>query len=343
MTNPTNIFHLWQSMDDYNETQIYGKLNAGINWGIFIEVAEGKAEYIPLEIKMRTDKILTRDLIGCPGCCGLISKKALEIIELASFRDFIMFPLTVNNASYFALYATKSLDCLDIENSIYTKLNIGNVEWGYFEISKHAFYLDKIKPSTAFKLPQTEYQLYCTEDIGRRILENNLCMMAQPLLYEEPDLRTNRVQYNNPFLGISFEEPLNYRLACKQYKKMQQGKKLSDKAWENKMPTPQKDEYILEMKYFELLKSDTWLQKVEIYIHLTAREPETIFNENRAVTKLHNIRPDFDCRTNENHWATTCIKPFKNKFSFVVIIIHREDEEKYFENAIEIFRNMTFS
>ena len=339
---PTNIFHIWESMNDYNETQVYDKLNEAFDWAIFKQVAEGKAEYKPLAIKMRTNKILKKDLIDAPGCQGIFSKKAIEIIGLDTFRDFMIFPLTINGASYFAVYCLKELDCLDKENSPHNFLNSGDTEFGFWEIEKHSFHLDKIKANTVFKLQETYRYLYCTEEIGSRILENNLVLMAQPLLVEEIDIRTNRVQYNNPFLGISFEEPLNFKLACKQYEKLQQGKKITAKAWENKMPTSTNDEYILEMRQFELLKSNTWLQKTEIYIHLSARNAEDIFKERNAIKKQKNIRKDFDCRMNEYEWETTCIAPFKNGLNYVVIIVHREEDKKYLNMAIEVFKEISF-
>jgi hypothetical protein len=38
----TNIFHLYENYEDYNETKVYGKLNEGIDWSIFAQFAEGK-------------------------------------------------------------------------------------------------------------------------------------------------------------------------------------------------------------------------------------------------------------------------------------------------------------
>ena len=201
---PTNIFQIWESANDWNETQVYGKLNADIDWSIFKQVAEGKVDYKPLEIKLKTNKILKKDLTGAPGCNGLISKRALEIIGLDAFRDFMSFPLTVNDVIYFALYHLKSLDCLDKDNSPHTLINTGNTEFGFWEMEKFSFHLDKIKLNTVFTIPETERNLYCTEEIGRKILENNLVIVSQPLLHEEVDIRTNRVKYSNPILGISF-------------------------------------------------------------------------------------------------------------------------------------------
>ena len=341
---PTNIFHIWESINDYNETQVYGKQNVDIDWGIFSKVAEGKAEYKPLQIKMRTNKILKKDLIGAPGCNCLISKKALEIIGLDAFRDCISFPLTINDAPYFAMLILKSVDCLDKENSPHTYLNIGDVEFGFWEIQKHQFHLDRLKANTVFTLPQTDRLIYCTGDIGRKILESDLSIMAQPLLTEEVDIRTNRVQYNNPFLGISFEEPLNFKLACKQYEKLQQGKKLTAKAWENKIPPVAKDEYVLELSQFELLKSNGWFQKGELFIYISAKKPEEIFAERKCVEK-ENIRPDFDCRIYEYGFQTTCIASFKDGLSYVVIIVHRNDDVtlKYYEKTKNFFRAIKFN
>ncbi len=329
-------------MTDYNETQVYGKLNEAIDWSIFKKVADGKAEYKPLEIKLKSNKILKKDLIGAPGCNGLISIKALELIGLDAFRDCMSFPLTINGESYFALYFLKNIDCLDAENSPHTLINTGVTEFGFWEIEKHSFHTNKIEPNTVFTIPQTERFLYCTEEIGRKILKNNLAIVAQPLLAEELDIRTNRVHYNNTELGIQFEEPLNFKLDCKQIDKLRANKKLTKKDWQHKNQFKNGDEYILEMRQFELIKSNDWLQKSEIYIHLTNRQADEIFKERSAIKILENIHPDFDCRINEYEWKTTCIAPFKDGMSYVVIIVHRNDDKKYYEMAKEVFRKMKF-
>jgi hypothetical protein len=37
-----NVFILWESMVDYNETNMHGGLNEDVNWSIFRDIAEGK-------------------------------------------------------------------------------------------------------------------------------------------------------------------------------------------------------------------------------------------------------------------------------------------------------------
>jgi hypothetical protein len=344
MTRPNNIFLLWEPMTDYNETQIYGKLNADINWAIFREAAEGKTKYKPLQLKLRNNKVLKKDLVSCPGCNGLISKKGLEIIGMDAFRDFIFFPLTINEVPYFALYTQKNNDCLDEENSLHKKLNIGDTEFDFWEVEKYNFHLDKIKPNTVFTIPQTDRNLYCTEEIGRKILENELVIMAQPLLLEEKDVR-KRVQFNNPVFGVSFDEPLNWQITCEQYDKLKKGKKLKPSDWQTDFGRSKTEIQIVELQRFELLQSNNWLDKARIYIQVSMRQPEVIFNERSAITKIDIPHPDlrFDCRVNEYNWERTLIAPYKKGLSFVVIIVTRDDDEKYLQNAINVFQTIKFN
>ena len=98
----------------------------------------------------------------------------------------------------------------------------------------------------------------------------------------------------------------------------------------------------MELRQFELLKSNDWLQKSEIYIHISARNPEEIFKERNAIKKQE-IRTDFDCRINEYEYETTCIAPFKDELSYVVIIVHRNDDKKYYEMAKKVFKEISFN
>jgi hypothetical protein len=73
-----NVFKLWQSMDDYNQTHLYGGLNEAIDWAILREISEGKrsvSDYKPMSLKLKTNKILKKDLIQAPAGAYFISEK----------------------------------------------------------------------------------------------------------------------------------------------------------------------------------------------------------------------------------------------------------------------------
>ncbi len=77
-----NVFKLWQSMDDHNETQVYGGLNESIDWSIFRNIADGKipaTDYKPVHLKLANNKILKKDFIQAPAGIYFISKKDWEI------------------------------------------------------------------------------------------------------------------------------------------------------------------------------------------------------------------------------------------------------------------------
>lgn len=344
MSSIDNVLMIWQPLDRHHETQVYGKLNANIDWSVFDKIVSGQmpfSDYQPLQIKMRTNAILNHDLIRCPGCSGLWSQKSVDIIGLEALRNFQTFPVFVNEKPYFAIQAKQVNDCLDVKNSDYTELNIGS---GIFlEIKKYAFDCGKISENSIFVIPQTEYFLYCTENIGRKLLENELGVIVQPLLREIEDLR-QRVVYDNPFFGISFAEPKNWRLDCKQLKTLKTGKKVAAKSWELAAPESGQNAEILSLQRFQQLKSDDWNDKARITIAIWNASAEAIFEQNNTIIMQNISHPDrhFEVRTNEYQWYRTLITPYKNGLNLVVGITTRNDDPAYLAEAIQVFQNIKF-
>ncbi|MFM2392416.1 MAG: hypothetical protein RLZZ546_393 [Bacteroidota bacterium] len=57
-------------MADYDETQLYGGLNEAFDWSIFRSLSEGKmsvSDYKPVHLKMKTNKILKKDITSAPA------------------------------------------------------------------------------------------------------------------------------------------------------------------------------------------------------------------------------------------------------------------------------------
>jgi hypothetical protein len=216
-----NVFKLWQSMEDYNQTQLYGGLNEVIDWSIFRNISEGTmpvADYKPVHSKLRTNKILKKDLIQAPADIYFISEKFKNYFAPEVFENTVLLPATINDVPYFAWTFLSKNDCLDREDSQLEDFKYD--ENG--EQIPHKFIFDqaKIKDNRFFKLPNDAYEVpYCDEIVGRKILASDLNLMAQPLIYEEKDLR-KRVTYHNPVLGIQFEEPENWHLECSQLMKI---------------------------------------------------------------------------------------------------------------------------
>ena len=342
MSKVTNVFHLWQPQTDYNETNIWSKLNADIDWSIFRRTAEGEIlfeNYTPIQFKLRTNKILKHGLIRGAGNVQILSQKALDVIGLEALSDFKIFPVFVNNAPYFALYALKKTDCLDLNNSQYTELNIGDD--GFYEISKHAFHLNKIKESSLFFMHKSSDFLYCTGDIGRKILENELVIMAQPLIEEVEDLR-KEVVYDNPIVGISFTEPRNWQMEGTVYEQLKTGKKLTEKAWKSEIPSNKDDISLVYMQRFRLLKENNWLNKASISINISKRKAEDIFQKNEQPFSINHSDKDFKGQINEGQFYITLVAPYKNDLSFDVRIVSWDDDKKYLEEAKKVFQNIRF-
>jgi hypothetical protein len=343
-----NVFKLWQLMDDYNQTQLYGGLNEAIYWSILREISEGKrsiSDYKPMSLKLKNNKILKKDLIQAPAGAYFISEKFKNHFESEVFEDTVLLPATINDVPYYAWVFLSVNDCLNREDSQLEdfKYDDNSEQMPY----KFVFDQTKIKGNRFFKLPNDNFEVpYCDEIIGRKILASDLNLMAQPLIYEEKDLR-KRMTYHNPVLEIQFEEPENWHLECKQTIKIKQGKKLSDNDWELQFKNDELDFGLLSMYRKQLLVSSNWLQKAEIHIGLTKRTADAIFKERSAFNIFDFAHDDikFECRINEYEWEKTLIAPYKNGLNLYVIVVNRtsfKTDEMYKNEALEVLKNIQF-
>jgi hypothetical protein len=178
-------------------------------------------------------------------------------------------------------------------------------------------------------------------------LTSDLILMAQPLIYEEKDLR-KRMTYHNPVLNIQLNEPENWHLECTQTIKIKQDKKLSDKDWEVKFKNDELDFGLFSLYRKQLLISTNWLQKGEIHVGLTKRSAETIFSERNAIKPLDFQHDDlkFGCRMNEYEWEKTLIAPYKNGLNLYIIVVNRtsyKTDELYKNESLEVLKSIRFS
>jgi hypothetical protein len=344
-----NVLKLWQSMDDYNQTQLYSGLNEAIDWSILRDISEGKrsvGDYKPMSLKLKTNKILKKDLIQAPAGAYFISEKFKNYFDTEVFENTVLLPATVNDVPYYAWVFLSVNDCLNREESQLEdfKYDENSEQMPY----KFVFDESKIKDNRFFILPNDPFEVpYCDEIIGRKILASDLNLMAQPLIYEEKDLR-KRVTYQNPVLGIQFEEPENWILECKQIDKIKQGKKLSDKDWEVQFKNNDLDFGLLSMYRKQLLISTNWLQKSEIHIGLTKRSAEAFFSKRNAIKPLDFQHDDvqFESRINEYEWEKTLIAPYKNGLNLYIIVVNRtslKTDEIYKNEALEVVKNIRFN
>jgi hypothetical protein len=344
-----NVFILWESMVYYNETNLHGGLNEAVDWAIFRDIADGKVsveDCEPLHLKVESNKILKMDLKAAPADTFFISEKFKNHFDEEAFENTALLPATINEVPYYAMVFLSKNDCLNVEES---QLEEFKVDENADRIpEKYVFDQDKIKDNRFFTLPTEQgMAIYCDEVIGRKILTSDLNLMAQPLIYEEKDLR-KRVKYHNTVLGISFEEPENWHLECKQLDKIKQGKKLSDKDWEVKFKNTKYDFDLFYLYRKQLLKSTNWLQKAEIYAYVTKNSAEQIFTERSAIKPFEFKHPDlqFECMMNEYEWEKTLVAPLKDDLNVYLLVINRDhykDDLKYKEEAMEVVRNIRFN
>jgi hypothetical protein len=344
-----NVFKLWQSMADYNETNVYGRLNEAIDWSIFRHIAEGTmsaSDYTPVHLRLKTNKILKKDLIQAPAGAYFISEKFKNHFESEVFEDTVLLPATINEVPYYAWVFLSTNDCLNRAESQLEdfKYNENGVQIPY----NFVFDDNKIKDNRFFKLPNDVYDVpYCDEIVGRKILASDLNLMAQPLIFEERDLR-KRVVYDNPELGIKFEEPENWLLDCPQLDKIKQGKPMKAKDWAIKSKENETDFGLFSMMRKQLLISTNWLQKGEIHVGLTKRSAEDLFKERSTLKPIdfQHMGLKFESRTNEYEWEKTFVAPFKNGFNLYVIVVNRghlKTDEVYKNEALEVVKTIRFN
>jgi hypothetical protein len=335
-----NIFLVYDNLSDYYYTQVYGRLNEHIDWTIFEKTAQGQINYEPLQILFKNNKALKKDLLNCPGCNGLISKKVFDLFDEKCFSHFFVFPVFINNVPYFALHAKQRIDCLKPNDSQYTFLSTTEELW---DVNKYAVDLSKIENSIFFSIPQARHLLYCTQDIGQQLLQQNLALVALPLLQVEEDTCA-KIVYTNPFFGMSLQEPKNWRMSGPNIQKMREGKTITESSW--KMDLPKKEEALLlfEMQRFELLKSDDWRQKAEIYVQLVNQTPEHLFAQRSAITPIEVPHPDvkFQARKNEYEWERCLMTPYRNELWWLIIVITRNDDPRYLQEALQVVQEIKF-
>jgi hypothetical protein len=344
-----NVFKLWQSMKDHNQTQLYGGLNEAIDWSIFRNIAEGTmsvADYTPVHLKLKSNKILKKDLIQAPAEIYFISEKFKDYFDPEVFENTVLLPATINDVPYFAWIFLSTNDCLNREESQLEDFKYD--ENGEQMPNNFVFDQDKIKDNRFFKLEKDNFEVpYCDEIVGRKILASDLNLMAQPLIYEEKDLR-KRITYHNPVLEIQFEEPENWHLECTQTTKIKQGKKLSDKDWEVIFKNDELDFGLVSLYRKQLLIATNWLQKGEIHVGLTKRSSEAIFSERSAIKPIEFEHEDlkFECKMNEYEWEKTMIAPYKNGLNLYVIVVNRTSykaDEIYKNESLEVVKSIRFN
>jgi hypothetical protein len=344
-----NVFKLWQSMDDYNETQLYGKLNEAIDWQILRDIAEGRKQandYQLLHLTLKSNKILKKDLIQAPAGVHFISERFKNYFDAEVFEGSVLLPATINDTPYYVWVFLEINDCLDRAESQLEDFKYD--ENGDQIPHKFVFDSNKIKDNRFFKLSDEDNELYyCDEIVGRKILASDLNLMAQPLVYEEQDLR-KRVVYNNPNVGVQFEEPKNWHLECAPYKKIKEGKKLTDKDWEIKFKANELEFGLLSMYRRQLLISTNSLQKGEIHIGLTKRTAEAYFEYQSTLTPIDFTHPDvkFEARIHEYEWQKILVTPFKEGLNLYVIVVNRthyKTDEIYKNEALEVLKNIRFN
>jgi hypothetical protein len=148
--------------------------NTHINWLQFDEFMKGirpLSDYKPLEFIVKHKDALKYDMYHCTSCMCVLSQKAIDTLGEEMLENYIKVPVFINSKPYYAIKVAKTIDCIDLEKSVYVDPE-GKGEQ-FLSIAKAIFHFDKLNSNQWFSIPQYIY-IYCTESVAEKIKKTDL-------------------------------------------------------------------------------------------------------------------------------------------------------------------------
>ncbi len=147
----------------------------GCDWNAWHEYMKGErslSDYKPVNITVKHKDALRYDYYHFSNSMGLLSKKAIDVLGEDMLANYETLPVILNGAPYFAITLKTETDCLDVENSVYVKVN--ETETDFLSIAHYAFHWDKIELDRWFSVPQFNIYILCTERVAEKIRGTDL-------------------------------------------------------------------------------------------------------------------------------------------------------------------------
>lgn len=145
--------------------------------------------WVPLRVEILRDKEHkdrpSSDFPGFGAGRPTFSDRAVEIL-----RDFLedngeIFPLDCEDRNYYVFNVTRMVDALDEENSDVERFSSGRI----MEVNRFAFYPDKVRDLSIFKIPQFPIgDVYVTDSFTNRVKSANLTGFAFDLLWDSENI-----------------------------------------------------------------------------------------------------------------------------------------------------------
>jgi hypothetical protein len=79
-------------------------------------------------------------------------------------------PLSCREGEYYAFNVITSIDVLDESNSEVERFESGRI----MHIEKYAFFGDKLRDATIFKIPQSKARTFVTDKFRKAVIDNSL-------------------------------------------------------------------------------------------------------------------------------------------------------------------------
>jgi hypothetical protein len=163
------VFIVFFSQDDARPF-ITTDANEHVDWIALAEGMEGSRpleNYAPIELAVNHPDATQFDFYKCDGRHDVFSERAVCILGDAAFKNYRLFPASINGEPYFILSrCLADVDCFDRQNSTYVECD--PPEKLMFSIAKYAFFPEKIDSAYFFSIPESQY-LLCSQVLAEPI------------------------------------------------------------------------------------------------------------------------------------------------------------------------------
>src|SRR5262249_7441761 len=143
--------------------------NGRNDWLLVGQVLRGEREekdYPNVLIFVHHPEAVNWDMYFGGGNFGLMSERAVDLLEPYASDYFKFFQARLNGESFFFLKRKRVLDCLDPERSILVPFRCDPT--GIKEIKRYRFHMDRIADPLVFTIPETP-ELFATQSIDSLI------------------------------------------------------------------------------------------------------------------------------------------------------------------------------
>jgi hypothetical protein len=106
------------------------------------------------------------------GCHNVVSRRAAEALADVLRSDGEVLPITCSFGDYCAINVLKVIDAVDVDRSVVRRFKYP--PYRVWEINRYAWRQEMLANAVIFRLPLSQYKIYCTEPVVQRIRDAGL-------------------------------------------------------------------------------------------------------------------------------------------------------------------------